>query len=191
MRRDRSVFQQFPVLTTERFVLREIVPTDADAMFAIMRDQQVTRYFGSLPMESREAAVARIDGIRAAFAEESGVRWGIARHRAAQDLIGSCGFWRLLPEHARAEIGYELAPAAWGQGIMTEVLHQVIDFGFRAMHLHSIEAQIHPANGASRRVLEKLGFRQEAYFHQNYFDPVEQGFTDTAVFSLLAAWWQP
>jgi ribosomal-protein-alanine N-acetyltransferase len=58
------------------------------------------------------------------------------------------------------------------------------------MGLHSVEAQIDPANRASRRVLEKLGFVQEGYFRENYYDPVEARFTDTAVFSLLSATWQ-
>jgi RimJ/RimL family protein N-acetyltransferase len=51
------------------------------------------------------------------------------------------------------------------------------------------EAQIHPANSGSRRVLEKLGFVQEGYFRENFYDPVEAQFTDTALFSLLSAAW--
>jgi RimJ/RimL family protein N-acetyltransferase len=38
-------------------------------------------------------------------------------------------------------------------------------------------------------VLEKLGFVQEGYFRENFFDPTEQQFSDTAVFSLLKATW--
>jgi ribosomal-protein-alanine N-acetyltransferase len=72
---------------------------------------------------------------------------------------------------------------------MTEAVDAVLTFGFGTMGLHSVEAQIHPANHGSRRVLEKLGFVQEGYFHENYYDPVEASFTDTAVFSLLKAIW--
>jgi [ribosomal protein S5]-alanine N-acetyltransferase len=180
-----ATFAAFPTLETARFVLREITPDDADATFAIMSDPRVKRYFGSLPMTERRQAAERVERIRAAFDERSGVRWGIAR-RTDGALIGSCGFWRLLPEHARAEVGYELHPEAWGQGVMTEALATVLDFAFATMQLHSVEAQIHPENIASRRVLEKLGFVQEGYFRENYYDPVEGRFTDTAVFSLLA-----
>jgi ribosomal-protein-alanine N-acetyltransferase len=55
--------------------------------------------------------------------------------------------------------------------------------------LHSVEAQIHPANIGSRRVLEKLGFVQEGYFRENYYEPAESQFTDTVVFSLLQRDW--
>jgi hypothetical protein len=61
-----------------------------------------------------------------------------------------------------------------------------VAFGFTTLGLHSVEAQIHPANMGSRRVLEKQGFVQEGYLRENY-DPVEDQFTDTAIFSLLKA----
>ena len=116
------------------------------------------------------------------------MRWAIA-NRANGQLIGTGGFWRLIKPHFRAEIGYELAPEWWGQGVMTEALGAMLGFGFTRMGLHSVEAQIHPDNSGSRRVLEKLGFVQEGYFHENFYDPVEAQFTDTAVFGLLRAAW--
>ena len=73
--------------------------------------------------------------------------------------------------------------------VMTEALATMLGFGFTRLGLHSVEAQIHPANTGSRRVLEKLGFAQEGYFRENYYDIVEAGFTDTAVFSLLKVSW--
>jgi ribosomal-protein-alanine N-acetyltransferase len=182
-------FATFPALETARFQLREVQPDDAARIFEIMSDPRVTRYFGMLPMENLAAAERRIAGIREAFAERSGVRWAIAE-RAGGRLLGTCGFWRLVAEHDRAEIGYELAAESWGQGVMTEALGAMLTFGFAEMGLHSVEAQIHPANIGSRRVLEKLGFAQEGYFRENYHDVVEGGYTDTAVFSLLARDWR-
>lgn len=183
------VFASFPALETARLRLRAFTPGDVDDTFAIMADARVARYFGSPPMESREAAVRRVEGIIAAFAEREGVRWAIER-KADGAFVGSCGFWRIERAHARAEIGYELAPEAWGQGLMPEAAAAIIGFGFRGVGLHSVEAHIHPANDGSRRVLEKLGFVREAYFRENYFDPIEQRFTDTAVYSLLASDWR-
>ena len=179
-----ATFAAFPVLKTERFVLRAVEPGDAPAIFRIMNDPRVIRYFGRLPMATPPEADEHVQAIQAAFHEQSGIRWAITR-RAGGEFLGSCGYWRLMVPHARAEIGYELAPEWWGQGVMTEALAAVLDFGFTVLGLHSVEAQIHPANTGSRRVLEKLGFVQEGYFRQNYYDLVEQQFTDTAVFSLL------
>ena len=183
-----TAFASFPMLQTERYYLRAITMDDVDAIYAMMRDPQVLRYFGQLPMATPEQAVQKVRGVQSAFAQHSGVRWAITS-RANGELLGTGGFWRLVTEHDRAEIGYELARAHWGRGVMTEALGAILGFGFGAMGLHSVEAHIHPANRGSRRVLEKLGFVQEGYFRQNYYDVVEAAFTDTAVFGLLKADW--
>jgi [ribosomal protein S5]-alanine N-acetyltransferase len=182
-------FATFPVLETERFVMRAVVAEDAGAIFRMMSDPQVMRYFGTPPMTSPDEAARRVQAITSAFEQRAGIRWAIAS-RADGQLLGTCGFWRLMAEHSRAEIGYELAPEWWGRGAMTEALGEALSFGFTEMGLHSVEAQIHPDNIGSRRVLEKLGFVQEGYFHENYYDPVEARFTDTVVFSLLGAAWE-
>ncbi len=180
---------QFPVLETERLLLRQPVLADRDAVFTIMADPQVLRYFGQLPMETAEQAENRLNNINQAFTQKTGIRWAISL-RESSELIGSGGFWRFMSEHARAEIGYELASAWWGKGIMAEALQAMLQFGFETIKLHSIEAQIHPSNQGSRRVLEKVGFQQEGLLRENYFDLVEQQFTDTVVFGLLGADWR-
>jgi ribosomal-protein-alanine N-acetyltransferase len=184
-----DAFAAFPVLQTERLVLRAVTPADTDAMYRIMSDPRVVHFFGTAPMESPEKAAERIARIEASFAEQEGIRWAITR-RGSDELLGTCGFWRLFKPHFRAEIGYELAPEAWGQGIMPEAVAAALAFGFSKMGLHSVEANIHPDNAASRRVLEKLGFVQEGYFRESYYEAREGIFTDAAVFSLLRSWWE-
>ena len=183
-----TAFKTFPVLETPRLRLRAITLTDAEAILRIMSDMEVVRYFGQLPMRSHSQAVQRVERIQAAFRERTGIRWAIT-YRDNGEFLGSCGFWRIEHEHERGEIGYELARAWWGRGVMTEAVGAALGFGFQTMGFHSVEAHIHPANGGSRRVLEKLGFVQEGYFHENYYDPVEATFTDTAIFSFLRATW--
>jgi len=183
-----TAFATFPILETERLLLRVVRPDDATDIFRIMSDPRVMRYFGVLPMSTQAEAVQRINAIQTAFQEQAGIRWAIT-HRERGHFMGTCGYWRLIKPHFRAEIGYELAAEWWRQGVMPEAIGAVLAFGFTTMGLHSVEAQIHPANAGSRRVLEKVGFVQEGYFHENFYDPVEQRFTDTVVFSLLRATW--
>lgn len=179
-----AAFATFPTLETERLVLRAPRADDAPDIFRIMSDERVVRYFGIPPMHSLEQAVRRVEIFQSSFAAHEGIRWAITM-RGEDRLIGTLGFWRLIKAHLRAEVGYELAPERWGQGIMPEALGAVLRFGFTAMGLHSVEAQIDPANNGSRRVLEKLGFVQEGYFRESYYHPEEDRFSDTAVFSLL------
>jgi ribosomal-protein-alanine N-acetyltransferase len=89
-----------------------------------------------------------------------------------------------MKEHRRAEIGYDLLPALWGRGVMHEALRAILRFGFTEMELHSTEAQIDPANARSRRVLERLGFKQDGLIRENFL--AHGKFFDTATFTLLA-----
>jgi ribosomal-protein-alanine N-acetyltransferase len=183
---NESAFDAFPMLETERLILREIRPEDAPDLFRIYSDPLVMRYWGSAPMRSLDEARRKIADTADAFRAREGIRWAIMR-RDDDRLLGSCGHWRLVRQHLRSEIGYELAPEQWGQAIMPEAVGAILRFGFERLGLHSVEAQIEPNNQGSRRVLEKLGFTQEGYFRQNYY--FDGQFTDTAVFSLLKADW--
>jgi ribosomal-protein-alanine N-acetyltransferase len=62
--------------------------------------------------------------------------------------------------------GYWVDSRYAGRGITPTALALVVDHAFTAGGLHRIEVNIRPDNAASRRVVEKLGFRQEAYHHR-------------------------
>jgi ribosomal-protein-alanine N-acetyltransferase len=68
---------------------------------------------------------------------------------------------------------------------MQEALLKVINYGFKVINLHSIEANVNPGNAASIKLLEKNKFVREAYFKENYF--YNGKFLDTVIYSLLNA----
>ena len=74
---NETVFDAFPVLETERLILREITPDDAEQILRIFADPRVIRYWGAAPMVSIEEAYGKIAGITAAFREKFGIRWAI------------------------------------------------------------------------------------------------------------------
>lgn len=63
----------------------------------------------------------------------------------------------------RAELGYVLAKAYWGQGIATEAVKLAIEDGFKKLPIERIEAFVDPDNIGSVRVLEKAGLAKEAH----------------------------
>jgi ribosomal-protein-alanine N-acetyltransferase len=66
-----------------------------------------------------------------------------------------------------AYAGYWVDSAVAGRGVTPTALALSVDHAFRVGGLHRIEVNIRPENKASRRVVEKLGFREEAY-HPRY-----------------------
>ncbi|MDF7813032.1 GNAT family N-acetyltransferase [Hymenobacter sp. YC55] len=173
----------FPELRTKRFVLRQLRQADASALLEQRSDPRIMRYLDREPDTTIKQATTLIEQITQNAADNLGVTWGIVRPAATQELLGTIGLWRIMAEHHRAEVGYGLHPDYWQQGIMSEALAAVLDFGFQQLKLHSVEANVNPNNTASRRLLEKHGFVMEAHFRQNYF--FRGQFLDSVIYSLL------
>jgi len=76
-----------------------------------------------------------------------------------------------------------LLPEFHGNGFLTEAVSKVLEYGFKTMNLHSVEAIIDPKNIASARVLEKNDFINEAHFKQNEF--FNGKFLDNVIYSKL------
>jgi ribosomal-protein-alanine N-acetyltransferase len=66
-----------------------------------------------------------------------------------------------------AYVGYWVDSRVAGRGVIPTALALAVDHAFGAGGLHRVEINIRPENGPSRRVVEKLGFREEAY-HPRY-----------------------
>jgi [ribosomal protein S5]-alanine N-acetyltransferase len=179
---NRRVFDKFPVLTGEGLLFRELTKIDALDLFQIRSNAQVMKYMDSLCMKSLNEAKTLISNIHLQYRQHMGITWGIV-DPSDNKLIGTFGFWRIIHQHCRAEIGYSLHPDYWGKGIMTKAFKILLEFGFDKLQLHSIEANVNPGNLASIRLLERIGFRKEAHFKENFL--FNKQFTDSAIYCLL------
>jgi len=157
----------FPRLETESLLLRQETPEDAEAVLAVFSDPAVTQFHDLDTLTTLKEAVGVIERRAQRFADEQGIRWGIAR-KLDNLVIGSCGFQWDKPVHG-AEIGYELASRFWGQGIMTEALQAIMQFGFEKMRLQFVTAEVMLDNIASRSLLKKLGFSSQGVLKQHGF----------------------
>lgn len=174
----------FPILETDRFVLRRITLEDANEIFDYFSKDEVTKYYNSDSFTDIQQAVQLIEKWDERFKGEQSIRWGIAR-REDNILIGSCGYHNWVHKYFKAEIGYELSPLFWRQGVMTEVFKPILTYGFEQMKLHRIEALYDPANTASKKSLMKAGFKVEGLLRESYY---EKGrFIDAEICSLLAS----
>jgi ribosomal-protein-alanine N-acetyltransferase len=176
-------FSPFPEIKTERLLLRRLTDTDAAEIQFLRSDDRVMKYIDREKTKSQEEALAFIQKINANIDNNESIMWAIAFQDKPETLIGNIAFWRIINQHYRSEIGYMLHPDFWGMSIMKEALLAAIDFGFKKMRLHSIEAHINPENAASAILLEKAGFNREAYFKEDFY--FRGKFIDTAIYSLI------
>lgn len=177
-----KAFSLFPVLETDRLILRRLEKYDAPNMFSYFSKDEVTEYYDLESFTSEIQASELIERFITRYEEKKQIRWAITL-KESDELIGTCGFHAIEPEHWKAEIGYELHPSFWGKGIMTEAVSTVIQYGFNVMSLNRIEAFYDPRNISSARVLEKCGFEYEGILKKRYFEKGQ--FVDAAIAGIL------
>jgi ribosomal-protein-alanine N-acetyltransferase len=178
-------FAAFPEITTERLLLRKISDADAPAILQLRSDERVMQYIDKERATCIADAEAFINRVTQSLNINDGITWGIAFKTSPETLLGSIGYWRLIKEHDRAEVGYMLNPAHWKKGIMKEALIAIHAYAKSDLKLHSIEAHINPQNAASAAILTSTGYVKEAHFKENFF--YNGVFRDTAIYSRLFA----
>jgi ribosomal-protein-alanine N-acetyltransferase len=176
-----------PQLETGRLVLRGLDMDDAEFILRHFGAPSVTEYLLDEEPLTHEEQARDLIRFYLQPAGKTYNRWGILA-KAEGILIGTCGFHKWDKRHRRAEIGYDLTPSYWGQGIMTEALHAAIEYGFGEMGLNRIDALVYPENVRSARVLEKLGFQKEGLLRE-YFCMAGECH-DHLLFSLLKREWR-
>ncbi|MBK5271444.1 MAG: GNAT family N-acetyltransferase [Bacteroidia bacterium] len=175
-------FNPFPILYTNRLLLRRVNEHDANELFNIRSDKEIMKYIDRPLAATIEDALQLIQKINDSMIAEDGITWAITL-KDTKPLIGTIGFWRMEKEHYRAEIGYILHPAFQGKGLMQEALSAALNYGFQRMKLHSIMGNVNPENSASIKLLERNNFTREGYFKDSNFNNGK--FLDTAIYTII------
>ncbi|GAB6497933.1 MULTISPECIES: GNAT family N-acetyltransferase [Bacillus] len=172
----------FPILKTERLILRELTEEDAPGILQCFSNTDVLRYYGQKPLQDIDQVKQIIHNFKLSYNARSGIKWGIEL-KDKKELIGTIGFHDWSSEHKRANISYAFLPEHWGQGYATEAVSEVISYGFHTIHLKRIGAIVFLENEASNKVLLKLGFEKEGVL-KNYMYQDDIPY-DTNFYSLL------
>jgi ribosomal-protein-alanine N-acetyltransferase len=173
-----------PTLHGEDVQLRWLTADDVPDLHAIFSDADVVRFMSITQLTSEATTLAFLAGIHDGFRSGTLYQWGI---QLEQRIIGTCTLASIDRKHRRAELGYALARAYWGRGLIFRALPAVIQFAFERLGLHRIEADTDPRNVASMGVLERLGFQREGLLRERYFESGE--IQDAVVFGLLRRDW--
>jgi ribosomal-protein-alanine N-acetyltransferase len=174
-------YSVFPTLETERLVLRELRPDDAEDLFAFRSDPYVQRY-NSVPHQDIAESAAMIERLATYYAHSEQITWAGAL-RDTDQVIGLYSL-RWEPGHQRAEIGYDLNREFWGRGLASEALQAMLAFAFDVLELHRVEAQTIADNHESTRLLRRFGFQLEGV-RREYSLEEDGTFHGGAIYGLL------
>ncbi|MCB0022606.1 MAG: GNAT family N-acetyltransferase [Caldilinea sp.] len=176
-----------PTLHTARLRLRPFTEEDKDALYALMSNAYVLRYWDAPPWTERTRADRFLARCKEMEQEGSGVRLAIERTDDGA-FVGWCAFMQWNPDFRSALIGYCLAEKAWGHGYATEAAGAMVQWAFDTLDLNRIQSEADTRNRASERVLEKLGFVREGTLRENCI--LNGDVSDSSVYGLLRREWE-
>lgn len=174
------------VLRTARLTLRPLIAEDAGAVFATYSDPEVVRYWSGEPWTGIARAEDYIAGGARDIADGSAMRLGVVL-TATGDWLGQVSLHHFDAQNRRCELGYALMRAHWGHGYIGEALDALLGFGFDALDLNRVEADIDPRNLPSRRAVERMGFKEEGLLRERWL--VNGEVCDTVFYGLLRREW--
>ena len=160
-RRRADAPQGFAPLTTERLVLRPLIPEDAEALHRLVNDFEVTRNLTVVPFPyPRELADEWIQSTRQMLAEGGAYHLAITGREGDQEmLIGAVGL-RIDADGRVGRLGYWVGRRFWGHGVATEAAGRLARWALANLDLDRLEAGVITDNPASAAVLRRIGFRQ-------------------------------
>jgi ribosomal-protein-alanine N-acetyltransferase len=116
----------------------------------------VMRYIGDGSIDTRESAARAVSRSMKYYGNYPGLGVWPAEDGTTGTFVG----WfclKYVPQTVEIEVGYRLAPDAWGRGYATEGARALVRYGFDQLGLDRIIGLTHPDNAASQRVLQKAG----------------------------------
>jgi RimJ/RimL family protein N-acetyltransferase len=149
------------VIETARLRLRPFTERDVDDIWPFVSDPAFPAKMSWAAHTDRSETRAFVERANRGIADNTGATWAIEH---AGKAVGCVGFhdicWQVRALRLdRGDLGYWLAPALWGQGLMTEAAHAVVRYGFDTVGLHKVTVSCLAHNAPSRRVIEKVAFR--------------------------------
>lgn len=170
-----------PSLRTERFVLRELVRTDAAALFPSFSDPDTMRWWSRAPFSSEEELA---EWLAPAEGWPGGRSWAVTEGEGGAAIARLAAIDR---GDSIIELGYLVVKERQGQGVAREALAALIGHLVTVEGCRRIYADVDPDNAASNRLLESLGFTLEGRLREQWTTHI--GRRDSLIWGLLASEW--
>ena len=146
-------------ITTERLRGERLGLRHADVLEPIFGDPRVGATMGGV--WSRETVEQTCAAVEAHWSEH-GFGYLMWFERSTGEPIARGGLSRTVFDgRPELEVGWTTTPERWGEGFASELGRAMVDVAFGPLAAPDLVAYTLPHNGASRRVMEKLGFAYE------------------------------
>ncbi len=149
----------FPILETDRIVLRQITDADLPSIFKGLSDQEIVKHY-EVSFQTEEETKEQMQWYANLEKNETGIWWAVCSKDGGR-FLGTGGLCDLSREHKKAEIGFWLLQENWGKGYMSEAMKLIQKYAFNHMELHRIEGYVESDNFKCKKAIEKLQYTHE------------------------------
>jgi ribosomal-protein-alanine N-acetyltransferase len=178
--------QGLPTLRGRQVVLREMRASDAASLFALLTTEEVSRFISPPPstVEGFERFIAwtarqRLAGTYACFA---------VTLRGFDTAIGIFQIRDMQAGFDTAEWGFAVGSPFWGTGVFEDGADLVVDFAFRTLGVHRLEARAAVLNGRGNGALQKIGAVQECILRKSFLRNGQ--YLDQVLYALIDIDWR-
>jgi RimJ/RimL family protein N-acetyltransferase len=156
-------------LYADRLCLRTPTPQDAEALYDLFADPEVTHGWGRDPVSAIEEVRPMIEGMFEGWRTDGLGAFVLETAATDRQVVGLAGLmifdtrdwtpstWAKAGSHAQPELGWGLLPAHWGHGYATEAAAAIRDWANERPNIDQLVSLISPDNVRSQRVAERLG----------------------------------
>jgi [ribosomal protein S5]-alanine N-acetyltransferase len=163
-----SVFVELPTLRCERVNLVPLHLDHAEQLFELYSMPEDVSGVGRELHATPAATQQWVLGLLEQHRTYTGMTWSLFQSTRPR-LIGSCALHGISWRNRRADVGFELAPDLWGQGLMREALTALLRFAFTDLEFIKLSAHVALDNERSHGLLGRLGFREEGVLRRHGF----------------------
>jgi [ribosomal protein S5]-alanine N-acetyltransferase len=181
-----ELFEHWPALETPRLRLRLVLESDLEAAHRVLSDHAAMKYYGSQAHQSMDYTQKNfIEPMMMRFRLRDAIPLAITFKGDEKDEFqGHVTAVHIDRQFNFTEIAYIVDSRHWGKGIATEAVNCVVQFLINELKIHKIRASCFTDNIASRRVLDKAGFKEEGYLRQNCL--LEDKYLDEYIMAIIA-----
>lgn len=150
------------IFQTQRLIVRSFEQSDLDLLFEMMSNPKVMDALPR-PVKNREETEKTLNEF-ISLEKSTEIKWWCITENDSTGCIGLCGYKR--NDQNEVEIGYCLNEQYWGKGYATEIVKELIEYGFQTMNFLKITADVTRENEKSVRVLEKFMTLEKEFYNE-------------------------
>ncbi|MFR8732958.1 MAG: GNAT family N-acetyltransferase [Clostridium perfringens] len=179
-----KVFLEFPIIETERFILKEIEEKHKNHFISLFSDEDIMKYSGTEVYDPEKQVEFYFKKVKLMYKEKKGIRWAII-NKESEAFIGDIGLYNIDFYSNNTEIGYTIEKNFWGKGVASECIKAIENFAFEILDMNRIIDMIDSNNISSIKLSEKLGFNRDGILREHYYNKSKDEYINICVYSLI------